>query len=337
MLRFIHQGDPVFVPSGGHWAAPACDDHYRDTTEQTLQTIVTEIERGRPWREVVAERYAQDYPWLHRIITGPARDLFFRQHPPSPGAEILDVGAGWGQISLPLAHRPDVQVTALEPTPERLAFIRAAAIQEGVTHRLHFIQTRFQAIEFGPTFDLVCCIGVLEWVPKFQTGRPRAVQVEFLRRLRAALKPDGCCYLGIENRLGLKYLLGARDDHTAQRNISVLDANLAAAKHRAATGTELSAFTYMFAEYEILFLEAGFSQIDTYAAFPDYKLPDLILPFNPAEETNKILRTEPIPEEHDGIDGQRLENSSEIHSHYRSLAALGIAHFFAPSFYFVLR
>ena len=84
---------------------------------------------------------------------------------------MLDIGAGWGQTALPLSRAHEV--AALEPTPERLAFIRAAAVQEGVTKRLHFIQADFFDVEFETKFDLVTCIGVLEWVPKFRPGDPR--------------------------------------------------------------------------------------------------------------------------------------------------------------------
>ena len=100
-----------------------------------------------------------------------------------------------------------------------------------------------------PIFDLVCCIGVLEWVPKFQGGDPRKVQLAFLRRMRSTLRPGGKCYVGIENRLGLKYFMGGRDDHTGQRNVGVFDQTLAAAKHRTITGEELRVFTYSHAEY----------------------------------------------------------------------------------------
>jgi SAM-dependent methyltransferase len=263
--------------------------------------------------------------------------LFFRQHPPPAGARILDLGAGWGQLALPLARHHGVQVTALEPTPERLAFIRAAATQEQLVDRLHFVQARFQELEFEPSFDLICCVGVLEWVPKFQPGQPRAVQLEFMRHMRAALRPGGQCCVGIENRFGLKYLLGARDDHTGTRNVSVLDAALAAAKHQALTGQELRAFTYTYPEYEELFQAAGFVKIEAYAAFPDYKLPQLVLPLSHPAALNQALLENPIPPEHDGLDGHLLPDPEHHISHYRSLARMGLAQYFCPSFFFLLR
>ncbi len=336
-LRFSCGDDQVELPPGQLWAASSTLPTYRDTSTETLLSLVAAIERGERWQDVVAKQYAQSYPWLHQIISNPARDLFVRQNPPAAGSRILDIGAGWGQISLPLARQPDLKVTALEPTPERIAFIRAAAAQEKSVDRIHFIQAGFQTIRFEPVFDLVCCIGVLEWVPKFQPGEPRAVQLSFLEKIRASLRPGGKCHVGIENRLGLKYLLGARDDHTGLRNVSVFDAALARSKHQVATAQELRAFTYSHAEYLALFRDAGFTDIQTHGAFPDYKLPELILPVTSGSDFNRTLLEGKIPREHDGINGETLAHPEEYLSHYRSLAEMGVAQFFCPSYFFVLQ
>jgi 2-polyprenyl-3-methyl-5-hydroxy-6-metoxy-1,4-benzoquinol methylase len=337
MLSFRHGQETITLQPGGSWSSRQQGETYRDTAADTLHTIIDEVTAGRPWREAVAQRYEQAQPWLHRIVTSPARSRFFWEFPPAPGSRVLDIGAGWGQIALPLAKNHGADVTALEPTPERLGFIRAAAAQEGVTGRLRYIEADFLELEFDPVFDLACCIGVLEWVPRFRPGEPRTLQLDFLRRIRATLKPGGRCCVGIENRLGLKYLLGARDDHTGQSGISCLDAALAARKHLAATGQELRAFTYTLAEYGAMFREAGFSRMETYAAFPDYKLPELILPIDPPMLLNEHLLHTPPPPEHDGCDGHVLPGQEVFASHYQSLARMGLAQHFSPSFFFLLQ
>jgi 2-polyprenyl-3-methyl-5-hydroxy-6-metoxy-1,4-benzoquinol methylase len=348
MISFRHAGRHYTLNPGDHWSAGAIAPSYRDTAARELWEIVDEIRLGRPWRECVASHFQAKMPWLHRIVTDVSRDLFFREHMPLPdGANVLDVGAGWGQISLPLSRHHTV--TALEPTPERLAFIRAAANQEDRGNHLHYIESDFMEVDFETTFDLVCCIGVLEWIPKFRAGPARDLQVDFLRRLQQTLSPAGRVVVGIENRLGLKYLLGARDDHTGLSLVNVLQAPDAAAKHRALTGEDLRVFTYTLPEYRRMFAEAGFQQVSTFAAFPDYKLPQTILPveqsrslrdgneqavWNP--DANQRLGS-PLPPDHDGIDGTLLPNQREITSLYHSLAGCGIAPFFAPSYFFILQ
>lgn len=330
MLSFSHRGQSISLKAGEAWTPPAASNTYRDTPANELVEIVKSVRSGQPWRDAVASRYAKSNPWLHQIVTSPKRDLFFRQHPPKAGAKVLDIGSGWGQIARPLAHDAQAEVVALEPTPERLAFIQAAAQQDGVASRMNFLQADFFDIEFEPRFDLVTCVGVLEWVPKFRSGDPREVQIEFLRRARSLLATGGQLVVGIENRLGLKYLLGAADDHIGPPNIAVYDAALASEKWLKQSGQPLRSFTFTRAELTELLIAAGFTQTNFFAALPDYKLPELILPLG--STTNNHFATGNHIPEHDGCNGQLLANQAELQSHYRSLAQLGIASDFSPSF-----
>jgi 2-polyprenyl-3-methyl-5-hydroxy-6-metoxy-1,4-benzoquinol methylase len=330
MITFTHLGQHVSVNLGQTWTARPPENAYRDTATQELRDIIADIRADTPWRTAVAQRYATANPWLHQIVTSPKRDLFFRQYPPSPHARILDVGAGWGQLSLPLAQPTGRQVTALEPTPERLAFIEAAARQENVANRMHFLQADVFETEFETRFDLICCIGVLEWVPKFRAGNPRTLQIDFLRRLRSFLAPVGQLVIGIENRLGLKYLLGAPDDHIGIGNIAVYDAQLATEKYRTHSGQDLRSFTFTEAELIELLTTAGFTTSKFHAALPDYKLPEAIFPLL---EANRHFATAAYIPEHDGTNGSPLAIQRELASHYRSFAQQGVAHTFVPSFF----
>jgi len=331
MLTFQHHGQTVSLNPGTTWAPGAAEDTYRDTPAGELWEIVRAVCAGQPWREVVASHYAKTNPWLHQIVTSPKRDLFFRQHPPRTGARILDIGSGWGQIALPLARKAGAEVVAIEPTPERLAFIQAAAAQEGLANNMFFLQTDFFDIEFAPIFDLVTCVGVLEWVPKFRRGDPREVQIEFLRRARGLLAPGGQLVIGIENRLGLKYLLGAPDDHLGLPNVAVYDATLASEKWLKHSGQPLRSFTFTRTELAGLLEASGFQKISFFAALPDYKLPELILPLG--QDVNDHFSTGKTIAEHDGCSGRPLAFQDELRSHYRSLAQLGVAQDFVPSFF----
>lgn len=330
MISFTHHGRSHTLDPGIIWTGDSRTDTYRDTSANELWNIVREVESGKPWREVVRAQYEAQNPWLYRIVTDPARDLFIRQFPVPAKSLILDVGAGWGQYTLPLAR--ENRVVAVEPTPERLAFIQAVARQDGVAENVYFLGADFLDLSFNQNFDHACCIGVLEWVPKFRAGDPWPLQCDFLRRIRAGLKPGGMLLLGIENRLGLKYLLSAPDDHIGCSSVAVYHAALAQEKYRAQTGLDLRSFTYTHAELGELLRAAGFSAASFFCAFPDYKVPTKILPFDERAETSMSV-DELFVEEHDGSCGRRLDQQKELRSHYGSLAQMKIARFFAPSFF----
>ncbi len=305
---------------------------YRDAPDSTLHLIQADIVAGVPWREAARRHLAEVNPWLLRVITDPDRSRWLNLHPPAKGSWVLDVGCGWGQWAIPAASH--AQVVALEPTPARLAITRAIAEQEGCAGSMFFVGSAVEEVEFPDRkFDHIYSIGVLEWVPKFRTDLdPLEAQRIFLRRLRGLLAEGGECIIGIENRLGLKYLLGARDDHTGVAGISLLDAATAARRYEALTQQPLRVFTYTMAEYQTLLTGAGFTQVEFFAAYPDYKVPQVILPIADGSANRHCLSGNFIPE-HDGSNGERLKFQEELASHYRSLGELGVAGNFAPSFF----
>ena len=156
----------------------------------------------------------------------------------------MDIGAGWGQFSIPLSR--ENYVCALEPTPERIDFIKAVANQEKISHKISFIGSDYLDLKFNTKFDLILSIGVFEWVGSFRLDKePQELQLEFLKKIKSELKDTGNLIIGIENRLGLKYLLGANDDHTGLPNISKLPAELAKKLYKEKTDKELRCFTLL--------------------------------------------------------------------------------------------
>lgn len=333
-IHFAHCGSNHVLPARGLYAAPR-DIGFRDTPAGDLLTLVAEIESGRPWRQVVHERYAVAKPWLHRIITDPIRTKFFDTVLPRGDGPVLDLGAGWGQTARPLAaHRP---VVALEPVAERLAFIQAAARQDGVDGNLSYLGADYFDVQFETKFAVICAIGVFEWVGAFQNHTdPQERQRAFLRKTRAELAPGGALVLGIENRLGLKYLLGCPDDHLGVPQIACLPAPLARQRWQESRNQILPCLTYSLTELEQMLLSAGFSGIEFFAAFPDYKLPEKIIPLSDGGHAlNAWLATGPLPPEHNGYDGSVLGPTfqEDLQTRYRSLASAGSARHFVPSFF----
>lgn len=334
MIQFTCHGQSVSLAPGQHFARPH-PVGFRDTPSAELQSIIAEVDAGRPWREVVNARYAAGNPWLNLVVTDPIRTAFFDQVLPTGTGPVLDVGAGWGQISRPLAARRPV--VSLEPVSERLGFIRAAALQDGVAQNMAFVEAGYFEIEFATRFSAICAIGVLEWAGAFQQEtEPQERQRAFLRKARHELAAGGSLVIGIENRLGLKYLLGVPDDHIGVPHIAYLPAAVATRRWRESSGHVLQSFTYSLSELKDLLRDAGFTQLAFFAAFPDYKLPRQIVAIDDhGAALNRAILERPLPPEHNGYNGGALDPATQeaIAATYRSLAGDGIAHHFAPSFF----
>lgn len=333
-IQFEHNGTAHALAPGGHYAAPK-QHGFRDTAISELREIVAEVETGRPWIDAVTRRYALSHPWLHSIVTSDKRRLYLDTLVPRGDGWALDIGAGWGQTSRPLAKtRP---VVALEPVSERLAFIKASARQEGSENQLVYIEADYLEVNFASRFQVITAIGVLEWVGAFQDSvDPQERQQAFLAKTRRELAPGGCLIVGIENRLGLKYLLGCPDDHLGVPHIACLPAGRARQAWQRAAGRALQSFTYSGPELELLLHEAGFRNVELFAAFPDYKLPEKILPLrNDGTEVNEWLESDRPPPEHNGYDGGALppDLQERLVRHYRTLARAGLAGHFVPSFF----
>jgi len=178
---------------------------------------------------------------------------------------------------------------------------------------------------------------VLEWAGAFQDEiDPRERQRAFLRKTRGELSPDGCLVLGIENRLGLKYLLGCPDDHLGVPDIACHEAAEAIARWRQSTGRTLQCFTYSRTELGALLRDAGYRRVEFFAAFPDYKLPERIIPLGAGDpELLRYLRQERPPPEHNGYNGEALADAFQrrLADRYRELADAGTAGEHVPSFF----
>ncbi len=178
---------------------------------------------------------------------------------------VLELGCGCGAISRYLAEQ-GMQVDAIEGTPRRAGIAQSRCRQ---MDNINIVNANFNNIRLPEkNYDAVFLIGVLEYAKRFcqDSVDDRAAVLEILAAVQKSLKPDGVVITAIENRLGLKYLMGASEDHYGVPYIGL---------HHYPDSAGIR--TYDHAEWCNILEEAGFNSNAFLAPFPDYKIPTVVL------------------------------------------------------------
>ncbi|MGW5328013.1 class I SAM-dependent methyltransferase [Streptomyces sp. NPDC004014] len=80
-----------------------------------------------------------------------------------PGARLLDVGCGWGSLTLYAAEKHKAQVTAVTLAREQAAFVRQQVRERGLEHRVEVVCQDYRDIP-GSAYDAVTAIEMGEHV-----------------------------------------------------------------------------------------------------------------------------------------------------------------------------
>ena len=178
---------------------------------------------------------------------------------------VLELGCGCGAISRYLGEQSGLQIDSVEGSRVR-AGLAASRCRDLDNVRVHCANFNDLAI---PTnhYDMVLLVGVTEYAGRFSERETdqQALQ-DMLTMAQAALRPNGVVVIAIENRLGLKYLLGACEDHYGRPWLGVDN-------YPQSEGIR----TYSKPEWEQQIRTAGFAASRFCYPFPDYKIPTLVL------------------------------------------------------------
>lgn len=173
---------------------------------------------------------------------------------------VLELGCGCGGISRYLGEIAN-NLVAVEGSVNRG---KVAAERCRDLPNVHVVIDLIQDLEFEEQFDVVTLIGVLEYSQIYVDSDDPIGHV--IQKAKQYLKPNGILIVAIENQLGLKYFAGAPEDHGVGIMAGIND-----------TYTAKDPITFGKKELENKFISEGFKKVDTYLAFPDYKLPSLIV------------------------------------------------------------
>lgn len=202
--------------------------------------------------------YITDWPTEYHF--SPVRHNLLRHLNLKKTDKVLELGCGCGAITRQLGES-GANITSIDGSTKRA---KCAKERCSNLENVNVYCSNFQDILFDQQYDYVTLIGVLEYSSLFFKGNEPFKQC--LEIAKSALKKDGKLIIAIENRLGLKYILGYSEDHTGKEYDGLnnfYDRN--------------TAYTFGKKELTDLLMQNGFEDINFAYPFPDYKLPKLVL------------------------------------------------------------
>lgn len=233
------------------------DEDYADSAEDALiELFSNHAQDQKSAREKILNENPS-WPLLYHL--SPKRASLLDWYEFKKGASVLEVGSGCGAITETLVKN-DIELTSLELTKKR-SLINAHRNRKA--RNLEIVVGNIDSYENKSSHDYVICVGVLEYAGSFiKTEQP---YFDFVKTLYRCLNKKGTLLLAIENRLGLKYWAGAKEDHT-QSYFEGLNGYPGKKKVQ----------TFGKKELQNLLLSVGFSNTRFYYPFPDYKLPSMV-------------------------------------------------------------
>jgi ubiquinone/menaquinone biosynthesis C-methylase UbiE len=250
------------------------DYFYREVDRQTILNIIS-LAKTIGWKSVTT---SITNTVVKRYISDPIRTLFLELVRIPPGSKVLDLGAGWGSLSMQIAKRyHGVDVFAFDKTLEGLLFLDVVKNQEKLSN-IHIAHVDASDIPMADeSFDIALIIGVLEWTGEsVKDSSPVEAQLKVLQEVRRLLRKGGKAVIGIENRFSYEYLRGKRD-HSGMRFASVFPKSLTNAYMKTRYRREYRTYIYSHSGYQNLFLgRAGFTAMETFVTSPSYRFPKAI-------------------------------------------------------------
>lgn len=228
---------------------------YADGAEQRVYEICKE---SSDLTSTSTELIDKATTWPERYHLAPERSNVIRAFDIPDGAVALEVGAGCGAVTRYLGEVCQ-EVDALEPAPTRAQANRERCRD---LDNVEVFVGALDDVPPEPTYDLIVVIGVLEYVGS--GAAELSYYREFLAQCAALLKDGGSLVLAIENKLGVKYLVGAPEDHSGRHYDSI-------------EGYPGASPARTFDRRQLVELIGGAGlRPDLQIAFPDYKLPRAI-------------------------------------------------------------
>ena len=181
------------------------EDYYCDgDTEDELLDIARNYAQVE-YQRLIEER--KSWPILYHLSQ--QRENIVEWLPITKDMKVLEVGSGCGAITGALARKAG-KVTCIDLSLKR-SRINAYRHMDADNVTIHV--GNFQDVEpdLCCDYDFICLIGVFEYAQAYIDSE--SPYEDFLNSIKKHIKTDGHIVIAIENKFGLKYWAGCKEDH----------------------------------------------------------------------------------------------------------------------------
>ena len=199
------------------------------------------------------------WPILYHL--SPLRANIVDWLPIDKNSKVLEVGSGCGVITERLSEKAG-EVVCVDLSAKR-SHINAYRNQDCDNITIHVGNFADIEPELPKDFDYVCLIGAFEYGQSYIHSK--TPYEDFLEIMLRHVKEDGRLVIAIENKFGLKYFAGCKEDH--------LGTYFSGLEGYPEGG---SARTFTRAGLERILKACGVKDYSFYYPYPDYKFPTVI-------------------------------------------------------------
>ncbi len=239
------------------------DTHYPGEdlySDGAVEDHILELVRTYPEAEY-PQVIAREKDWAVMYHLAHERENILSWYPFVPGAKVLEVGSGCGAVTGAVAATAR-SVTCIDLSKKRSTVNAVRHKESGnITIRLGNFQDVEKDLE--KDYDYATLIGVFEYGKGYIGGEKP--YHGFLTTVMEHIRPGGKLLLAIENKFGLKYWAGCREDH-----VGTYFEGLEGYWH-----TE-NVRTFSRPELIRIMEECGYTDYRFYYPYPDYKLPAVV-------------------------------------------------------------
>ncbi|MCD7863969.1 MAG: class I SAM-dependent methyltransferase [Lachnospiraceae bacterium] len=226
---------------------PCCDGKMEDELLEIVKT-----RKPSEYQAVIEEK--KSWPVLYQLSH--FRENIVDWIPMEKSAKVLEVGSDCGAITGSLSRKAG-EVTCIDPSRKR-SQINAYRHQDCGNVTIHVGNFKDIEPELPADYDYIFLVGVFAYgVDYMGTERPFE---EFLSIILKHLSKDGRIVIAIENKYGLKYFAGCKEDH--------LGTYFSGIENYAAGG---GVRTFSRPGLEQIFASCGMKDYHFYYPYPDYK------------------------------------------------------------------